>query len=88
MCAWYIGAFARALGKSLLEDTGETDVFAGRVLQRPKNLRKAWKMQYFTLLCFTSHAIVEPRGNPAGIKSLEDMGRKGERVAMAPALLA
>ncbi|MBQ7606918.1 MAG: substrate-binding domain-containing protein [Desulfovibrionaceae bacterium] len=80
----YTGAFAGALGKSLLAGKGETDVFAGRVLQLAKNLRAAGKMDYFKPLCFTSYVIVTPKGNPAGIQSLADMGRKGVRVAMAP----
>ena len=80
----YTGAFAGALGKSLLSGQGETDVFAGRVLALAQNLRKAGKMQYFVPLCFTSYVIVTPKGNPAHIHSLEDMGKKGVRVAMAP----
>ena len=60
------------------------DVFAGRVLDLAKNLRKANKMLYFKPLCFTSYVIVTPKGNPANIKSLEDLGRTGVKVAMAP----
>ena len=80
----YTGAFAGALGKSLLTGKGQTDVFAGRVLALAQNLRKAGKMQYFVPLCFTSYVIVTPKGNPSGIHALEDMGRPGVRVAMAP----
>ncbi|MBQ7585466.1 MAG: substrate-binding domain-containing protein [Desulfovibrionaceae bacterium] len=80
----YTGAFAGALGKSLLDGKGETEVFAGRVLALAKNLRKAGKMIYFKPLCFTSYVIVTPRGNPKSIKTLEDLGKKGMRVAMAP----
>ena len=80
----YTGAFAAALGKSLLGGSGETDVFAGRVLQLAKNLRKGGKMAYFKPLCFTSYGIVVPKGNPKGITKLEDLAVKGMRVAMAP----
>ena len=37
----YTGAFAAALGKSLLTGGGQTEVFAGRVLALAQNLRKA-----------------------------------------------
>ncbi|MCR5814950.1 MAG: substrate-binding domain-containing protein [Desulfovibrio sp.] len=80
----YTGAFAGALGKSLLMGKGETDVFAGRVLALAKNLRKAQKMSYFKPLCFTSYVIVTPKGNPGEIHELKDLGRAGVRVAMAP----
>lgn len=78
----YTGAFAAALGKSLMGN-GRTEVFAGRVLDLAKNLRKAGRMKSFIPLCFTSYVIVTPKGNPAGIKTLEDMTRSGVRVAMA-----
>lgn len=80
----YTGAFAGALGKSLLNGQGETEVFAGRVLELAKNLRKSGKMLYFKPLCFTSYVIVTPKGNPAKVRNLEDLGRKGLRVAMSP----
>lgn len=79
----YTGAFAAVLGKSLLA-SGRTDVFAGRVLALAKSLRKAGRMKYFVPLCFTSYVIAVPKGNPAGIRGLEDMARPGVRVAMAP----
>lgn len=79
----YTGAFAAVLGKSLLA-SGRTDVFAGRVLALARSLRKAGRMKYFVPLCFTSYVIAVPKGNPANIKSVEDMARQGVKVAMAP----
>ncbi|GFK92688.1 Molybdate-binding protein [Fundidesulfovibrio magnetotacticus] len=79
----YTGAFAAALGKSLL-GSSTTEVFAGRVLDLAKKLRQAGKMTYFKPLCFTSYVMVTPRGNPAGIRSVEDMARPGVRVVLAP----
>ncbi len=79
----YTGAFAAALGKSLL-GSGQTEVFAGRVLDLAKKLRQAGKMEFFKPLCFTSYVMVTPRGNPAGIGKIEDMARPGVRVALAP----
>ncbi len=80
----YTGAFAAALGKSLMTGSGQTEVFAGRVLALAKNLRKAGKMAYFRPLCFTSYVIAVPKGNPAGIGGLEDLAKPGVRVAMSP----
>lgn len=80
----YTGAFAAALGKSLLSGSGHTEVFAGRVLMLAQNLRKAGKMAWFKPLCFTSYVIAVPKGNPASITSLEDLAGSGVRVAMSP----
>lgn len=80
----YTGAFAGALGKSLLSGSGSTEVFAGRVLALAQNLRKAGKMLYFRPLCFTSYVIAVPKGNPAGVTALEDLAKPGLRVAMSP----
>ena len=79
----YTGAFAAALGKSLLGSAG-TEVFAGRVLDLAKKLREAGKMEYFKPLCFTSYVMVTPKGNPAGIRTIEDMAKPGIRVVLAP----
>lgn len=79
----YTGAFAAALGKSLL-GSANTDVFAGRVLDLAKKLRQSGKMVSFKPLCFTSYVMVTPKGNPAGIKTIEDMARPGVRVVLAP----
>lgn len=80
----YTGAFAGALGKSLMSGQGETDVFAGRVLALAQNLRKKGKMLCFVPLCFTSYVIAVPKGNPANIAELGDLARPGVRVAMSP----
>jgi molybdate transport system substrate-binding protein len=79
----YTGAFAAALGKSLLGGA-TTDVFGGRVLDLAKKLRQAGKMLYFKPLCFTSYVMVTPKGNPAGIQEIKDMARPGVRVVLAP----
>ena len=79
----YTGAFAAALGKSLLTGGGQTEVFAGRVLALAQNLRKSGKMVNFRPLCFTSYVVAVPKGNPAKIASIEDLTRPGVRVAMA-----
>ena len=79
----YTGAFAAALGKSLL-GSGRTEVFAGRVLDLAKKLREAGRMVSFEPLCFTSYVLVTPRGNPAGVRSIADLARTGVRVVLAP----
>ena len=75
----YTGAFAAALGKSLLGDA-HTEVFAGRVLKLAKDLRASGKMIYFRPLCFTEYVMVTPKGNPARIASLQDLARSDVRV--------
>lgn len=77
----YTGAFAGALGKSLLGGA-ETEIFAGRVLQLAKNLRKAEKMVYFKPLCFTEYVIVTPPDNPAKIEKIDDLAKPGVRVIL------
>jgi len=77
----YTGAFAGALGKSLLGDA-ETEVFAGRVLKLAKQLRATGKMVYFRPLCFTEYVLITPLGNPAGITSVEDLARPGVPVIL------
>ena len=79
----YTGAFAAALGKSLL-GSATTEVFAGRVLDLAKKLKGAGKMPSFQPLCYTSYVMVTPTGNPAGIKELSDMAKPGVRVILAP----
>ncbi len=72
----YTGAFAAALGKSL-QGGAVTEIFAGRVLKLAKSLRATNKMIYFRPLCFTEYVLITPLGNPAGIKSVEDLARPG-----------
>lgn len=79
----YTGAFAAALGKSLL-GPATTEVFGGRVLGLAKKLRKAGKMVYFKPLCYTSYVLVTPKGNPAGISGIQDLAKPGVRVILAP----
>ena len=79
----YTGAFAAALGKSLL-GSAKTEVFAGRVLGLAKKLRKAGKMVSFKPLCFTRYVMVTPRGNPAGISNIQDLAKPGVKVILAP----
>jgi len=77
----YTGAFAAALGKSLLGGA-VTEVFAGRVLKLAKDLKEAEKMIYFKPLCFTEYVLITPPGNPAGIRSVEDLARPGVPVIL------
>lgn len=77
----YTGAFAAALGKSLLGGA-TTEVFAGRVLKLTKKLRETNKMIYFRPLCFTEYVIITPKGNPADVKSINDLTRPGLRVIL------
>ncbi|HAY21734.1 MAG TPA: molybdenum ABC transporter substrate-binding protein [Desulfobacterales bacterium] len=79
----YTGAFAAALGKSLL-GSAQTEVFCGRVLSLSQKLRQTGKMVYFKPLCFTSYVVVTPLGNPAGIRELKDLARPGIKVVLAP----
>ena len=79
----YTGAFAAALGKSLL-GSATTDVFAGRVLDLAKKLRVEGKMSWFKPLCFTQYVVVTPKGNPANVRSVADLARPGVRVVLAP----
>ncbi len=79
----YTGAFAAALGKSLL-GSATTEIFAGRVLDLAKKLKEAGKMSSFQPLCYTSYVMVTPIGNPAGIRQLADMTKPGVRVILAP----
>jgi molybdate transport system substrate-binding protein len=79
----YTGAFAAALGKSLMGGA-TTEVFAGRVLDLAKKLRAADKMLYFKPLCFTRYVLVTPKGNPAGISGIEDLAKPGVKVILAP----
>jgi hypothetical protein len=79
----YTGAFAAALGKSLL-GSATIEVFGGRVLDLAKKLKSSGKMVYFKPLCFTSYVMVTPIANPAGIEKIEDMARPGVRVVLAP----
>lgn len=77
----YTGAFAAALGKSLLGGA-VTEVFAGRVLKLAQDLRAADKMIYFKPFCFTEYVIVTPKGNPKNIKTLEDLTRPDMKVIL------
>ena len=79
----YTGAFAAALGKSLLAN-GQTEVFAGRVLKLAQKLRSADKMVFFKPLCFTQYVMITPKGNPAGITTIKDLARPGVKVVLAP----
>ena len=79
----YTGAFAGALGKSLLGNA-RTEVFAPRVLDLSKKLKAEGKMLLFKPLCFTKYVLITPRGNPAGIKGIHDLAKPGVRVILSP----
>ena len=78
----YTGAFAGALGKSLLALQSTTELFGARVLELSKKLRKAGLSLHFRPLCFTDYVLVVPKGNPAGIRDLKDLAESGVRVML------
>ncbi|MDY7030482.1 MAG: substrate-binding domain-containing protein [Thermodesulfobacteriota bacterium] len=78
----YTGAFAAALGKSLLGDA-RTEIFAPRVVSLSKKLKDQGRMLWYKPLCFTRYVLAVPKGNPAGIKSIEDLAGKGIRVVLS-----
>ena len=82
-CIAYSGAFAAALGKSLL-GSATTEVFAPRVLELAQKLKSVGKMLSFKPLCFTKYVLVTPKGNPAGTKGIADMAKDGIRVILTP----
>jgi molybdate transport system substrate-binding protein len=79
----YTGAFAAALGKSLLGNA-QTEVFAPRVLDLAKKLKEQGKMLEYHPLCFTRYVLVTPKGNPAGITSLADLKRPDVHAVLSP----
>jgi molybdate transport system substrate-binding protein len=79
----YSGAFAGALGKSLLGGA-TTEVFAPRVLELAQKLKAAGKMLHFVPLCFTKYVLVTPKGNPAGITGIQDLGKPGIKTILSP----
>ncbi len=79
----YTGAFAAALGKSLL-GSAQTEVFAPRVLGLAQKLKAQGKMLRFWPLCFTKYVIATPRGNPAGITGIDDLAKPGVRTVLSP----
>ena len=79
----YSGAFAAALGKSLL-GSAQTEVFAPRVVELARKLKAQGKMLHFVPLCFTKYVLVTPKGNPAGVKSIKDLGKPGIKTVLSP----
>lgn len=79
----YTGAFAGALGKSLLANA-TTEVFAPRVLALARKLQAQGKMLSFTPLCFTRYVLATPKGNPAGITDISDLGKKQVKTVIIP----
>lgn len=79
----YTGAFAAALGKSLL-GSAQTEVFAPRVLDLAQKLKAQGKMLRFWPLCFTKYVLITPKGNPAGITSIQDLAKPGVRTVLSP----
>ncbi|MCP3926486.1 MAG: ABC transporter substrate-binding protein [Desulfobacterales bacterium] len=79
----YTGAFAGALGKSLL-GSAKTEIFAPRVLKLAQKLKKEGKMLSYKPLCFTKYVVATPKGNPKGISGIADMGKNGVKTVIAP----
>ncbi|MFH0824622.1 MAG: substrate-binding domain-containing protein, partial [Pseudomonadota bacterium] len=42
------------------------------------------KMLHFVPLCFTKYVVVTPKGNPAGIKGIQDLGKPGVKTVLVP----
>jgi molybdate transport system substrate-binding protein len=80
----YTGAFAGALGKSLLGGSARTEVFAPRVLKLAKALKGQGKMLSFKPLCFTEYVLITPKDNPAGITSIKDLKKDGVKPLCSP----
>ena len=80
----YTGAFAGALGKSLLTGSARTEIFGPRVLELAKKLKAQGKMLWFKPLCFTQYVVATPKDNPAGIESIKDMGKTGVKTILTP----
>lgn len=79
----YSGAFAAALGKSLLGNA-QTEVFAPRVLELAQKLKSQGKMLSFVPLCFTKYVLATPVKNPAGVTGIKDMGLPGVKAILTP----
>lgn len=79
----YTGAFAGALGKSLLANA-KTEVFAPRVLGLAKKLKAQGKMISFQPLCFTKYVVAVPYGNPGNIHSITDIKNAGVKTILSP----
>ena len=79
----YTGAFAAALGKSLL-GSAQTEIFAPRVLELALKLKSQGKMISFKPLCFTKYTVITRKGNPAKINSIEDLARPGIKLLTSP----
>ena len=62
----------------------KTEVFAPRVLELAQKLKAQGKMLRFVPLCFTKYVLVTPKGNPAGIQSIKDMGKPGIKTVLSP----
>jgi molybdate transport system substrate-binding protein len=80
----YTGAFAGALGKSLLGGGAQTEVFAPRVLELAQKLKAQGKMLHYTPLCYTSYVLITPKGNPAGIETIADLKRNDVKTVLIP----
>lgn len=79
----YTGAFAGALGKSLLANS-RTEIFAPRVLALAKKLSEQGKMLYFKPLCYTRYVLATSKGNPAGITDISDLSKKQVKIVLTP----
>jgi molybdate transport system substrate-binding protein len=79
----YTGAYAGALGKSLL-GSATTEVFAPRSLELAHKLRAQGKMLHFVPLCFTKYVLVTPKGNPGNIHGIQDLARPGVKTVLSP----
>ena len=80
----YTGAFAGAIGKSLLAEKSRTEVFGARGLDLAKNMRKKGVSIAFEPLCFTDYVIVTPKGESRRDSGLKGYGRTWCTCYVAP----
>ena len=79
----YTGAFAGALGKSLL-GSAETEVFAPRVLGLAKKLAAQKKMVKYYPLCYTKYVIVTAKNSSIRVNSMDEIVEKSLKPLIFP----
>ncbi len=63
------------------EITGSPDVYTAVSASAMESLREAGRVDEWSVYLHNRLSIMVPAGNPAGIKSVEDLGRDGVRVS-------
>ncbi len=78
----YTGAIAGVLGKYILTGKGQTEVFGIRGLEAAQKMRQKGFSLGFKPLCMSDYGIYVPKGNPAGIRDLQDLAEPGVRLML------